>query len=155
VVPGAVVGHSVGELGSAYAAGVLSLRDAMTVCFHRSQLQATCKGTGAMMAVGLSRKQAVECLAHCADKVSIAAVNGPTNVTLAGDADALAEIGMKLTADGVFNKKLEVEVPYHSPMMDPIMDDLKTALASVHSLQRTRGFDCQKSADQRSDDHHG
>ena len=52
VEPGAVVGHSVGELGSAYAAGVLNLRDAMTVCFHRSQLQATCAGTGAMMAVG-------------------------------------------------------------------------------------------------------
>lgn len=131
VHPGAIVGHSVGELGSAYAAGVLSLRDALTVCFHRSQLQATCKGTGAMLAVGLSRKQAEDAIAECADLVSIAAVNGPTNITLAGDADELAEIALKLTADEVFNRKLDVEVPYHSPMMDPIMEALKTSLADV------------------------
>ena len=56
VEPGAVIGHSVGELGSAYAAGTLTLRDAMLVCFHRSQMQATCAGTGGMMAVGLSKE---------------------------------------------------------------------------------------------------
>ena len=131
VEPGAVVGHSVGELGSAYAAGVLSLRDAMTVCYHRSQLQATCAGTGAMMAVGLSKQESLDLIADCSDRVSIAAVNGPSNVTLAGDADDLAALAVKLTEAGTFHRKLDVEVPYHSPMMEPIMGELADRLASV------------------------
>ncbi len=131
VEPGAVVGHSVGELGSAYAAGVLSLADALTVCFHRSRLQATCKGTGAMLAVGLSKEQTLKRIDAFADRVSVAAVNGPTNVTIAGDVDALSDIAVQLTRDDIFNKHLDVEVPYHSPMMDPILDDLRRALADI------------------------
>ena len=131
VEPAAVVGHSVGELGSAYAAGVLTLKDVLTVCYHRSRLQATCAGHGVMMAVGVSKEQAAEILERRADRVSIAAVNGPTNVTLAGDGDQMADIAIELQAAGIFHKKLEVEVPYHSPMMDPIMDALHDALVSV------------------------
>ena len=131
IKPAAVVGHSVGELGSAYAAGVLNLKDVMTVCFHRSRLQATCAGTGSMMAVGLSKDQANEIIARKGDRVSIAAVNGPTNITLAGDSDQISDIATELNAAGIFHKKLEVEVPYHSPMMDPIMSDLHDALANV------------------------
>ncbi len=131
VEPGAAVGHSVGELASAYACGVLSLQDAMTVCFHRSQLQATCAGTGAMMAVGLSKEDALALIAGSADLVSIAAVNGPTNVTLAGNADELVRLASQLTESGTFHRTLDVEVPYHSPMMEPIMGELATRLASV------------------------
>ncbi len=131
IQPGAVVGHSVGELGSAYAAGVLNLHDVLTVCYHRSRLQATCKGTGAMLAVGLSKERALQRIAAYADRVSVAAVNGPSNVTIAGDADALSDISTELAQEEIFNKALDVEVPYHSPMMDPIMDDLRDALAGV------------------------
>lgn len=131
VTPGAVVGHSVGELASAYFSGSLSLRDAMTVCYYRSQLQARCAGTGSMLAVGLSQVQAAEVLADGFDRVSIAAINGKTNLTLAGDSDQLSDIAQRLFDAGIFHKKLEVEVPYHSPMMDPILDELKSALAHV------------------------
>jgi acyl transferase domain-containing protein/NAD(P)-dependent dehydrogenase (short-subunit alcohol dehydrogenase family)/acyl carrier protein len=131
VKPGAVVGHSVGELGSAYAAGVLDLEDALKVCYHRSRLQATCAGTGAMMAVGLSVEKAEKLLAEGADRVSIAAVNGPANVTLAGDAAQLAALAQQLARDEIFHRKLDVEVPYHSPMMDPIMGPLAEALADI------------------------
>lgn len=131
IQPGAVVGHSVGELGSAYAAGALALRDALTVCYHRSRLQATCKGTGSMLAAGLSKEKIAERLVPFANQVSVAAVNGPTNVTIAGEAEAIDQLARELTNDGVFNKLLDVEVPYHSPMMDPILADLETALRDV------------------------
>ena len=134
VEPGAVIGHSIGEVGSAYAAGVLNLRDALTVAYHRSRLQATCAGTGIMMAVGLSKEQALDRIAHCADRVSIAAVNGSKNVTLSGDATALAAIGADLTAEGIFNRALAVEVPYHSPMMEPIMKPMAQALADIRPV---------------------
>lgn len=131
VQPGAVVGHSVGELASAFAAGVLNLHEVLAVCYHRSRLQATCKGTGAMLAVGLSKENALGCIAEHAESVSVAAINGPTHVTMAGDVDALAEIAMQLSQQGVFHKFLDVEVPYHSPMMEPIMAELRQALAGI------------------------
>ncbi|MDX1928072.1 MAG: type I polyketide synthase, partial [Pirellulaceae bacterium] len=131
VEPGAVVGHSVGELAAAYAAGVLNLRDVMTVCFHRSRLQAMCAGKGSMLAVGLSKEEALERIADCSDRVSVAAVNGPSNVTLAGDTQDLSRIAEALNAAGIFHRKLEVEVAYHSPMMEPIMEALHDALVNV------------------------
>lgn len=131
ITPGAIVGHSVGELGSAYAAGVLNLRDVLTVSYHRSQFQAQCAGTGAMLAIGLGKEQALERIAHCIDRVSIAAVNSPTTVTLAGDTQELDRLSEILTAEGIFNRKLEVEVPYHSPMMEPILEPMAQALADI------------------------
>lgn len=131
IEPGAVVGHSVGELGSAYAAGVLNLEDVMTVSYHRSRLQATCAGTGGMLAIGLGKEQALELIAHCADRVSVAAVNSPSSVTLAGDAAELEKLSASLTEDGTFNRLLTVEVPYHSPMMDPIIQPMIEAMAGI------------------------
>jgi acyl transferase domain-containing protein/acyl carrier protein len=131
VEAGAVVGHSVGELASSYFSGVLSLDDAMLVSFYRSQLQAKCIGTGAMLAVGMGREDAESRIQKYGNVLSIAAVNGPTNITVAGDADAIADWSVELAKEEVFHKKLDVEVPYHSPMMDPILPDLAHALARL------------------------
>lgn len=132
MVPGLVVGHSVGELGSAYAAGVLSLEDAMTVSFHRSTLQAETAGMGGMLAVGIGKEEAAERMAgYSEDLVSFAAINGPSSVTLAGCIETLKKIADDLTAEGVFAKALEVEIPYHSPMMQPLMARLEEALRDV------------------------
>ena len=131
VQPGLVVGHSVGELGSAHAAGVLSLEDALTVSYHRSQLQAETAGQGGMLAVGLGKQKALECIEAFAEVVSIAAVNSASTVTLAGDVEALHEIGERLQREGVFNKALDVEIPYHSPLMDPLKPRLRAALSGI------------------------
>lgn len=137
VEPGAIVGHSVGEVASAYVAGALSLYDAMLVSYHRSQLQGQCKGTGSMLAVGCSMDEALELIEPSEGRVSIAAINGPNNLTLAGDSDALADIAMGLADREVFHRMLEVEVPYHSPMMDPILDSLATALSELRPTEPT------------------
>ncbi len=131
IEPAACVGHSVGELSSAYVAGVLSLEDAMKVCYHRSQQQAKARGAGSMIAVGINLERTREILAEFHGAVSIAAINGETNITLAGDTDCIADISQKLTAENVFNRILEVEVPYHGPAMDPLMAPLAEALQSI------------------------
>ncbi|WP_433201247.1 type I polyketide synthase [Nocardia sp. CA-107356] len=128
--PAVVVGHSVGEVTAAYVSGSLSLAEAVSVSYHRSRLQATTAGTGGMLAVGLAEADARELIADV-DGVCIAAVNSSSAVTLAGEEPVLAAITERLTAEGVFAKALRVEVPYHSHLMDPILDDLRTALASL------------------------
>jgi len=131
VEPTAIVGHSVGEIAAAYAAGALSLVDAVLVIYQRSRLQQTTAGAGTMLAVGLSEEEVTPYLTEYADVVAIGAINSPTSVTLAGDAKALHAIGTALDEQKVFNRFLQVEVPYHSPQMDPIRDELIASLATL------------------------
>jgi acyl transferase domain-containing protein/NADPH:quinone reductase-like Zn-dependent oxidoreductase len=128
VRPAAVVGHSVGEVSAAYVSGTLSLREALLVSYHRSRLQATTRG--AMIAVGLSEEDALAAIPE-GDQLSIAAVNSPAAVTLAGDHDAINRMYENLTEVGAFARLLKVEVAYHSHLMDPILDELRAALADL------------------------
>ncbi|MCX4096802.1 type I polyketide synthase [Nocardia sp. alder85J] len=136
IVPAAIVGHSVGEVSAAYVSGMLSLRDAVLVAYHRARLQATTAGSGGMLAVGMSYEQARELVADD-PRVDIAAINSATSLTLSGDVDRLEEIGEKLTEDGIFARPLRVEVPYHSRLMDPILDELRAALATLQPHEPT------------------
>lgn len=131
VVPDAIVGHSIGEVAAAWASGALSLEDALLVSYHRSRLQATTAGTGTMLAVGLSEQDARERILTVNNgqtHVSIAAINSPSSVTLAGDQEFLEACEKELQADGVFARFLTVEVPYHSHKMDPLREELLKTL---------------------------
>ncbi|MEC3919766.1 type I polyketide synthase [Nocardia sp. CDC160] len=130
ITPAAIVGHSVGEVAAAYVAGVLSLEDAVTVAYHRSRLQAATAGSGGMLAVGLTAEQTHR-LIDGDPRVDIAAINSPTSLTLSGAVDRLDEIAETLTDDGVFARRLRVEVPYHSRLMDPILEQLRVTLAGL------------------------
>src|SRR6185503_1843834 len=75
IVPDAVVGHSVGEVASAYVSGALSLEDALLLSYHRSRLQQARAGLGTMLAVGLAEEAVAEVIHPYAERVDIAAVN--------------------------------------------------------------------------------
>ncbi|MGW4464797.1 SDR family NAD(P)-dependent oxidoreductase [Micromonospora sp. NPDC004704] len=128
IVPAAIVGHSVGEVAAAYAAGVYSLQDALTVSFHRARLQSGLAGRGAMAAVALP---AEEIDPYLVDGVCVAAVNSTSATTVAGDHDALNAVIGRLTADDVSVRRLRVEVAYHSPQMDEIREPLLDALRAI------------------------
>ncbi|BDT69332.1 hypothetical protein os1_35220 [Comamonadaceae bacterium OS-1] len=129
--PAAVVGHSVGEVASAWASGALSLEDAIRVSYLRAKLQATTAGHGGMLAVGLSETDALALIESTQGKVEIAAINGPTGVTLAGDEASLDDLAGRLEVRSIFNRRLKVEVAYHSRYMDPILDDLRGELSDL------------------------
>ncbi|MEU6231900.1 amino acid adenylation domain-containing protein [Kitasatospora sp. NPDC047058] len=131
VRPDAVVGHSTGEVAAFHEAGVYDLADAVKVVVHRSRLQQRLAGTGGMLAVALSEAEAVRRIRRYGDAVSVAAVNSPASLTLAGDGTALAELAAALTAEQVFARPLAVEVPYHSARMELIKDELLESLADL------------------------
>lgn len=128
--PAAVIGHSVGEVVSAYVAGLYTLEEAVRVSFHRSRLQQTAAGQGAMLAVGLPEEEAAKRLEDFPG-VSLAAVNSFSAVTLSGDSDQLKRLAEDLEKQDVFQKFLRVEVAYHSPQMDPLRDELLSSLAGL------------------------
>ncbi|MFD7864178.1 amino acid adenylation domain-containing protein [Streptomyces sp. NPDC059783] len=131
VRPDAVVGHSTGEIAAFHAAGVYSLRDAARIAVHRSRLQQTLAGTGTMLAVALTEDEAERRVRPYRDRVSVAAVNSPTAVTLAGDEAALTRLAEELRDEQRFVKFLSVEVPYHSVVMERIKGELLRELAPL------------------------
>ena len=108
ITPSVIVGHSAGEVAAAHVAGMLSLEDAVKVIFDRSRLQQLTAGEGSMAAVGLSLEDAQAALNGYEDRVSIAAINSPSSVTLSGDAEAIAEIVRGLSTRQVFARMLAV-----------------------------------------------
>ena len=84
-----------------------------------------------MLAAGISVTQANELLRGVEASVSIAAINSPVSLTLSGDISVLQRLQARLEAHGHFARMLQVEVPYHSPGMDPLRDELIQSLAAI------------------------
>jgi myxalamid-type polyketide synthase MxaE and MxaD len=131
IEPQAVVGHSLGEVATAYVAGALSFDDAVRVICHRSRLFKRTIGKGAMAAVELSIEEARHVLVGSEDRVSIAASNGPTSTVLSGDPAALAAILDELQRRDVFCRMVKVDFASHSPQMEPLRAELLQALEGL------------------------
>ncbi|WNO11149.1 SDR family NAD(P)-dependent oxidoreductase [Teredinibacter sp. KSP-S5-2] len=131
VTPNCVIGHSVGEVSSAYISGAISLEDAVLVSCIRSQQQQRCANMGGgMLAVGMAEKEALALIKNYPN-VAIAAINSLSAVTLSGDSSELELIATELTHQEIFNRFLRVDIAYHSSQMDPIMADLLAELSSL------------------------
>ncbi|KAK5632312.1 hypothetical protein RRF57_008028 [Xylaria bambusicola] len=123
----AVVGHSSGEIAAAYAAGFLTAREAIYIAYYRgfhlgAATSPSGKGLGgAMLAVGMTMDHASRVCARdqFAGRVSVAASNSSSSVTLSGDEDAIAELQVIFDSQGTFNRRLKVDRAYHSAHMRP------------------------------------
>ncbi|MFD4240888.1 type I polyketide synthase [Streptomyces sp. NPDC058525] len=132
VEPGAVLGHSQGEIAAACVAGALSLDDAARVVALRSQVIAKdLAGRGGMASVALSADAAVARLEPWADRVEVAAVNGPSSVVVAGDAQALDEALAALSAEGVRVRRVAVDYASHTRHVEDVRETLAEALAGI------------------------
>ena len=133
VGPQAVVGHSVGEIAAAWAAGALTLAAAVEVVHHRSRLQGTTRGAGGMTAVKLPFAGLDALLrdhANLSDLV-IAACNSSDSCTVAGPVDQLTVLEDLLQAEGHTWRRLDLDYAFHSSAMDPIERELRQSLANL------------------------
>lgn len=131
IQPAAVVGHSVGEVAAAYAAGIYSLAEAMRVIYHRGRCMELAPHRGKMIAAGISAEKVLPHIKEYGDRLSLAAVNSPNSVSISGDAIAVEEMAAKLEALGVLVRHVPVNYAFHSAHMDPVRDELVTALKDL------------------------
>ena len=129
IMPDAVFGHGVGEYVAACVAGVIGLEDGLTLVAERGRLMQQLPAGGTMVAVAVDPEQVASAVAG-SDQVTIAAVNGPENVVIAGSEHGVQALLDRLGAS-VEAQKLNVSHACHSPLMEPMLDPLEAAASRI------------------------
>ncbi|WP_439677890.1 SDR family NAD(P)-dependent oxidoreductase [Embleya sp. MST-111070] len=129
--PGHLIGHSVGELAAAHAAGVLTLDDACLLVATRGRLMQRAREGGAMLAINANEQTVLAALRDHPHTLGLAAVNGPEAVVVSGDADAAEELAGRFRESGVRTKRLAVRHAFHSHHMDDLSAEFREVAASI------------------------
>jgi phthiocerol/phenolphthiocerol synthesis type-I polyketide synthase D len=128
VEPDAVIGHSMGEVTAAVVAGALTPAEGLDVIATRSKLMSRLSGQGAMALVELDAKGAERLIADYPE-VSVAVYASPTQSVIAGPPERVDELVAKVDAKGLLARRVEVDVASHHATIDPILPELRSALA--------------------------
>src|SRR5205085_2538751 len=118
VRPQAMIGHSLGEYVAACLAGVVSLEEALALVAIRGQLFEQLP-SGAMLSVALSED---DLRSWMDERLSLAAINGPTQCVVAGPADAIETLATALSEKDVEFRRLQIDTAAHSELVTPILE---------------------------------
>lgn len=131
ITPSVVMGHSVGEYPAACFAGAFSLEDGLKLITARGRLMQTLPSGGHMLAVFADTEWVSEIATPFAREVAVAAFNAPRQVVLSGESLALDKIETQCAAADVNTRRLDVSYAFHSPMMEPILEEFSSVANEV------------------------
>ncbi|HET6733265.1 MAG TPA: sulfolipid-1 biosynthesis phthioceranic/hydroxyphthioceranic acid synthase [Mycobacterium sp.] len=136
VTPGAVIGHSMGEVAAAVVAGALTAEDGVKVICRRSTLMSRIAGSGAMASVELPASQVLsELAARGVTDVSLAVVASPQSTVIGGATQSVRDLVSAWDQRDVMAREIAVDVASHSPQVDPILDELAEVLADISPME--------------------
>lgn len=128
IAPDCVVGHSFGEVSAAWAAGALTLEDALRVHVVRSRVMKRLAGLGRMVVVEAGVEDARRALQGLGDRAVVGVVNSPGSVVLSGEPAAIDEAVARLAAKGIGHRMIHMPYAVHSPAMGEFMPEVSAAL---------------------------
>lgn len=133
VVPDAVVGHSMGEVAAAVAAGAITIEDGARITCARASLLRRIAGRGGMLSLALGARELEALLAESPRYagLSLAVDAGAHSSVVSGDLDALARLRHELEARAIEVRDVAVDVAAHSPQIDALSDELFAAIADI------------------------
>ncbi len=126
IEPDVVIGHSIGELTAAHAAGVFSLEDACRLVALRARLMGGCGG--AMAAVHASEEWVS---GRLQDGLVIAGFNAAKSLVVSGEERVVDAWCERVEAEGVKVTRLNVSGAFHSPLMDPVLEELEALAGEI------------------------
>ncbi|GKT67046.1 PKSN polyketide synthase for alternapyrone biosynthesis [Colletotrichum tofieldiae] len=135
--PKATVGHSSGELASAYAAKLVRFDDAVRIAYFRGVYCEEARHRlgsrrGTMLAAALSEAEALDYLKLVPmNSAWIGCINSPSSITLSGDVESIDHLDTMLKDRGKFARKLRVQLAYHSPHMQSVAEDFLKAIGNI------------------------
>ncbi|MFC6932499.1 type I polyketide synthase [Actinomadura yumaensis] len=130
VTPGAVIGHSMGEVAAAVVAGHLTAADGVKVICRRSRLLSRLVGGGAMAVLGASAEDVAR-LARDLPEVYAAVHSSPAQTVVTGDAEQVAAVVERAEKEGRLARMVQAEGAGHSPQVDPLLPELRELLDGV------------------------
>ena len=122
VEPSLLLGHSVGEYVAATLAGCMTASEGLALISERARLMQQISKPGKMAVLFAPEAQVAPRLVDMEDRVSIAAVNGPENTVISGDADTIEQLIAQFESQGIGVQRLTVSHAFHSPLMDEMLD---------------------------------
>ncbi|KAG9495698.1 hypothetical protein J7337_012254 [Fusarium musae] len=127
--PSAIVGHSSGEIAGAYAAGHISMEEAILIAYYRGYVTTKQTLRGGMAAVGMGVQDTSK---YLTDGVEVACENSPKSSTISGDAHSVAQVvqAIKEADPDMFARLLKVHMAYHSQHMLPLSAEYQNLLES-------------------------
>ncbi|MCJ1404087.1 hypothetical protein MMC11_007312 [Xylographa trunciseda] len=136
--PRVVLGHSSGEIAAAYAAGIISHAAALKIAYYRGFVSSswikTTSTKGGMLVTGLGERDVESYIADVkCGTVSVACINSPTSTTVSGDDVAINELKEVLDRLSIFNRKMHVDVAYHSHHMRAVSDEYLCSLKELEA----------------------
>ena len=146
VFPQSVTGHSSGEIAAAYAAGILDMESCMAIAYYRGLLATTliekdeCT-SGGMLAVGASQEDTqalIDAKTDTGGDCTIACINSPKSITVSGDAARISQVSALADEKSIWNRRLKVEVAYHSHHMNAVADQYASLLGEVKPVLDVR-----------------
>ena len=132
--PEATVGHSSGEIGAAYAAGMISARQAIIAAYYRGYSVTKSDSVGLMAAIGLGPDETNAWINKLGfiGGVRVACINSPESVTISGDREGVHAVFSALQAEGVFARELKTDGnAYHSHHMVAVGETYEKLLADI------------------------
>ena len=118
-----LAGHSVGEITAAHIAGVFDLQDAAKLICARGALMGALPEGGAMVAIEATEEEAQEAIQGKEELLCVAAINAPDSTVISGAEREVAQIESDFKEQGAKTKRLEVSHAFHSPLIEPMLDD--------------------------------